>query len=132
MHCLACVTSIRAFCRTYQSETTKITWTAILLLLHPATCCCCCCSQALPLIEFRSESAPTSLTFASDGSQCFVGYSDGHLTAFELPIHKAGSGTAAAAGSSVGVIRWSVARHACDIIRLVLHPTQPLLMAASR
>jgi hypothetical protein len=30
------------------------------------------------------------------------------------------------------VIRWSVVRHASPVLSLALHPSQPLVMAASR
>jgi hypothetical protein len=70
-----------------------------------------------------------------------VGYADGRLALLDLAPSAA---AAAAAGNddeaeepssskgSLGVIRWSVVRHASPVVSLALHPSQPLVMAASR
>jgi hypothetical protein len=115
---------------------------------HPAICLHtsvgCLCQQALPLADIRSEHAVTAVAFQPGSCSCTVGYADGRLALLDLAPSAAAAAAAAAAGNddeaeepssskgSLGVVRWSAVRHASPVVSLAVHPSQPLVMAASR
>lgn len=93
----------------------------------------CCLLQALPLAEFRSGQPVSAMAFLPGCRGCAVGYADGRLALFDLTAAGVAEGRSRVGdGAGVGVIRWSVVRHASPVISLTLHPSQPLLMSASR
>jgi hypothetical protein len=92
-----------------------------------------CLSQAVPLVEFAAGAtccqaaflpaglgAPvpgTSTTSSSSSSKIVAGYADGCLRCYDV---------------GACCVTWSSVRHPASIVALLAHPTQPLVMAASR
>jgi hypothetical protein len=101
-------------------------------------------STRVPLAEWCSTEAPlTAAALLPEGrgvaagrAACvLVGQADGRVALLELPLIQSaagGSRSTAGSGGSGGVMRWCVGRHPSPVISLSLHPTQPLVMAASR
>jgi hypothetical protein len=95
--------------------------------------------QALPAAEFRSDAACTAARFAPDCGSLTAGGAGGEGYGAAAAGHpRLAAGYADGCLRLLGLVRggaavlWSAVRHASPVVALEWHPTQPLLLSASR